>query len=794
MSTSPNESQQIPASVRAARRTNLLVLYALLTLGVLLLAVFLAWRAASPAGALPENAALTTTTPEGSLTIFAGETATVTPPGATHTPTLRPTFTPRPTATSTITPTATQTPTRTLSPSLTPAVPIEENERYNLHPWTAEMADRLMDLLEAYPETLSTFARGEHNSGYYAAFDFAILVQREALLRLETAPEARHWLWRLGYNQARTGDPAAVNTFTLLITEELNAGRVLLADLYNWGINQDPPLTLEVIPLETPTGLLGSYLVKISAAENGSAFFWLLEKPNGFASYPLTNDFDFIHPSQVNYFIGDVTGDGRFEVGIFRARVPGTYRYTLPRVFQLNQQPPVELPFASPPAKDIGPDFENHWEPVAAGEAEGDLQFSSTVFPPCPVAVRHVYDWNGQAFELLNESYTLNPHPTLLSYCSLVIDHAASVWGLDTTIQLMETLLPDWPPESTVSGEPFPADALDEWRYRLSVYHALNGNAEASLGYANSILANPATVNSRWITPAREFSEAYRSPRHIYRACLLSRFCDPQRALKALVETIPTSENARVLEILRENGVQVRTNGFFDFDADGERERWVLLRHQPGGQLEFWMLLSGQNHLQALFVEFLEHDRPNVTYVEPLDDPPFVQVGTEMTFQLLRQGPGREATIRFERRQVVFSADRTKQDLDRIGAELLSGGDPSHARDELLTLGRSSYFTCSYVLCPRYFYLLGLANELSGHETEAVEAYLELWRRYLGHPLVSVARLKLAGPAIPPGPTITPTPTRTRPSTALPVTPTPTLSGTQPSPTPTATLPGYPYP
>ena len=794
MSSTPNETQQTPEPERSARRTELLLLYALLTLGVLVFTIFLATRAASPLETV-------TAEPTTQRALAANPTVTVTQVEATITPTLRATFTPRPTATSSITPTPTPTPTRTLSPSLTPAVPLAENERYNLHPWTPELAGRLMDLLEAYPETLSTFARGEDNSGYFAAFNFAILAQREALLRFETAPEARDWLWRLAYNQARTGDPTAVNTYTLLITEELNAGRVLLADLFRWGNSQDPPLILEVISVETPPGMLSSSLVKISAGENGSAFFWLLEKPNGFESYPLTNNFDFIHPSQVNYFIADVTGDGRLEAGIFLARVSGTHRYALPRVFQLNQQPPVELAFEPPPATDIGPDFENHWEPIAAGEAEGDLQFISDVFPPCPVTVRHVYDWNGQAFEFLDESYTLNPEPDLLSYCSLVVEHSASVWGLDTTIHLMETLLPTWPPERTVNGDPFPADALDEWRYRLSVYYALAGNEAQSRGYANGILSNPAVVSSRWIAPAQEFIEAYQTPRDIYRACLLTRFCDPRRAFEALVGTVGAGEYSRIQDILREAGVQVRSNGFFDFDSDGETERWVLLRHQPGGQLEFWILAPNQDGVEALFVDFLEHDRPNVAYIEPLDDPPFVQVGTEIILQLVKHGPDREPAVRLETPQVVFSADRTQQALDQIEASLLAGGDPAHAAEQLEALEKEAYFTCSYVLCPRFFYLHGLSNELAGNEMEAVEAYLELWRRYLGHPLVNVARLKLAGPAIPPGPTITPTPTGTRPTPtrtgtlsapAQTSTPSPTLSVTPPSPTPTATLAGYP--
>jgi hypothetical protein len=794
MSSYPDESQHSPEPDRTTRRINHLVLYAVVTLGILLFTIFLVSRAQAPVQTSP-----VTRTAPANLPAAVGDTPT--PVEVTVTPTLRPTFTPRPTGTSTITPTPTQTPTRTLSPSLTPAVPIEENEHYTLQVWTPELASRAMEILEAYPETLSTFARGEDNSGYYASFTFAMLAQREALLRLEAAPQAFDWHWRLAYNQARTGDPAAISTFTRLIAEELNADRVQLVDLYLWGVGQDPPVIIDVIPIDTPVGLLGSSLVKVSAGENGSGFFWLLESPGRFEAYPLTNDFNFIHPTQVNYFLADVTGDGSLEAGIFPARVAGLHRYALPRIFQLERQPPIELDFESPVLAEIGPDFENNWEPVPPGEGEGDLQFISDVFPPCPVTVRHIYEWNGQAFEFLEETYTLNPQPNLLSYCTLVVEHSASVWGVDTTIQLMETLLPIWPPEQTVSGDPFPADALDEWRYRLSIYHALAGDEVQARGYANSILSNPAAVGSRWVAPAQEFLEVYQSPRDIYRACLLTRFCNPRRALEAFVQTLAPEEYSRLGDVLEVAGVQVRSHGFFDFDSDGETERWLLLRHQPGGQLEFWIFVPAQEEVKALFVDFLEHDRPNVAYIESTDDPPLVQVGPEMTIQLIKQGPVKEPVVRQAIQQVVFSADRTLQALDEIEADLLTGGDPAQAREELIDLEGSSFFTCSYLLCPRFFYLLGLSNELAGNEIQAVDAYLELWRRYLGHPLVAVARLKLAGPAIPPGPTITPTPTGiratpTRTSTSAgPVqtsTPTATSSGLQPSATPT--IPVYPYP
>jgi hypothetical protein len=131
-------------------------------------------------------------------------------------------------------------------------------------------------------------------------------------------------------------------------------------------------------------------------------------------------------------------------------------------------------------------------------------------------------------------------------------------------------------------------------------------------------------------------------------------------------------------------------------------------------------------------------------------------------------------------------------ELDRIEEMLLSGEDPAQARQDLVDLGNSNFFTCNFSECPRYFYLSGLANELLSEPETAIAAYLEVWRRFLDSPYVTMARYKLAGPAIKPGPTITPTRTITRtPTVTQPpsITPTPTLT-----PTTTNTPEGYPPP
>jgi hypothetical protein len=617
---------------------------------------------------------------------------------------------------------------------------------------------------------------------------------REALLQFPSAPQAADWQWRLAYDLARTGDPGAITLFSTLITQQLNSGGVRLENLYDWGNSQQPPAVIEVFPLTTPAGFLSSNLVKVSLGENGSGFFWLTEEPPGYRSYPLSSDFDFIHPTQVDYFVQDLIGEGSQVVGIFRRSVANSNRYVAPSLFSLAQQPPIELPFAPGNPPEIGPQFDNNWLPLASGAPEGDLEFKSTVFPACPVIVSHFYEWNGQAFEYRSARYEIKPDLALLGYCEQVINHAASVWGLETTVGLMETLLPVWPPETTIDGDPYPADALDEWRYRLAIYRALLGNQEQAGGYANAIVLNPATPDSRWITPAQDFLDIYQSQADIYRVCTSARFCDPRQAFESLMRTISTDEYPNLRHLLGDAGVTYLANGYFDFDGDGQTETWLVLRHPTGSQMEFWIIFREADKVLPLFVQYVNTTPPRVTYSHPEQEPPVIRIDADVNFEIVRQGKTGEPAIVFVEEKPVFSADLMEQALAKAEAELLGGGEVEPVRLDLIELGNSPIFTCSYQLCPRYLYLLGLANELVLKKDLAIEAYLDLWRNFLGSPYVTMARYKLSGPAVPPGPTITPTrtitprPTATRSffGTGTP-TRTPTVTGTPPTETPTIT-------
>jgi len=478
-------------------------------------------------------------------------TATITPT-KTITPTIMPTptFTLSPTATRTrrptFTPTITLTPTRTLTPTLTPtppgpptltpARPIPGDNIYSLQLWSPERAGQLVNLLHDYANTLTRQERGENDINYYSAFRYAIYAQREALLRFPEAPEADSWRWMLALNYARTGN--ALAAYRDLIVTALNRGETSLEDITRWFHEQEPRLLLSVTALNPVPGYLSSSLIEISDA--GSAFILLVETHGGFQGYSLTSNFDFIHKPAYSVEVGDLTGDRQDEIVIYPNQPAFNSQFSLPQVFSLAQIPPEELSFnPANSALDIGTDFRNNWI-IQATDTDGSvLLFQTAVFPACPVLVERAFRWAETWFEPAAPVFKVSPHTGTLSYCGLVIDHALSRWGIKPAIQILETLLPAWPPETDEAGKPYPSDAHDEWRFRLGVLHALAGEREQAIEQFETIQHQPSIANSRWIEPAQEFLSTYTTGQGLYRACVATELCDPSLALERESHSAP---------------------------------------------------------------------------------------------------------------------------------------------------------------------------------------------------------------------------------------------------------------
>ena len=733
----------------------------------------------------------------------ATETATITlTPTVTRTP--RPTLTPSitPTASETLTPSITPTPPG--PPTLTPARPVP-GDPYKLVDWDAEQADNASALMNDYPNTLLiTGTGGLSDDAYYDSFFYATVAEREALLRFNDAPQQPRWTWSLAYNLARTGDPLAGQAYADLITKALNQGEIEPDELVDWFQENEPRLELRLTPLKPPTGFTGSYLLEVRGP--GSAFMRLLETPGAYQTLVLTSGFDFPNAPAAGTVVSDLTGDGFDELAI-AYDPPYTLTLENPLVFSLGEviTPTLDFRPSDDPFK-VGIEFSNTWTAANNEKGSNDLVFESRFFPACPVTVRREYSWDGNHFTFVQAEYDVNPQPMTFSLCRYLVDHAASQWGPQAAIQIMEPLLGDWPPETDENGDPYPADAKDEWRYRLGVYHALLGEIEAAGEYFSGIVEQPTVPDSRFIEPAQAFLDAYQQPEDIYKACLPSAFCSPTQAMDYLLNQYPLPAGQDPVKFLTDNGMVLRAQGFFDFDLDGQGERWITLRHRPLEKLEFWILAPEKDGVKGLVWGNLDTNAPNLSYLDDEQIPPIVLSNGTDPFMLLRDSDTAEPYL-FYPELPKFYPNRFQNRVDELGNQLLSGEDPEEIRDELLDVIEELGLPCKVTwTCDSYYYYLGLAYELAGNDRLATETYKLLWDNYSKSPFTTLARLKLTPTILPPTatPTITPTPTLTPTPTATPTstpTPTPTLTPTLartvtpgPSPTPTATSAGTPYP
>jgi hypothetical protein len=445
---------------------------------------------------------------------------------------------------------------------------------------------------------------------------------------------------------------------------------------------------------------------------------------------------------------------------------------------------------------------------IAAPDGAGgdNIQVTAAFYPACPTFITRTYHWTGVHFESYPLQYTISPYPDLLGYCETIVNHAALAWGPQAALDLAEPLLPDWPPAADPSGKPYPAGAHDAWRYRLGVYHALLGQQIEAQSYFNEIIANPTVPDSPWIAPAQQFLDTYQAPKDLYTACQQASFCNLRQALKAMLEFSGAANPAQAIDFLAHNGVTIAASSSFDFDLDGQDERWLTIRPAPDKLLEFWILTAVPRGVQALFVQTTLVSDLQPYYYEPMGDVPVVQLESGKGLILERLPDASRAYLVF----VTTEAARPTIIKDQIQASalaLLGGADPAAQLDVLLDIQANPRFRgdcIEFKLCDLFDYTLGLTYELLGDALSARDTYLYLWRDFPSSPYTLLARLKMEYVPPPPTATRTVTPTRTVTNTPNPyasstptstITPTPTETETpDPNATPTKTPKKSPTP
>jgi hypothetical protein len=710
-------------------------------------------------------------------------TAIISPsPSTTSTITLtpRPTWTLRPSSTSTQSPTATNTAPPTLLRTITPAKPANYNDRYELKPWDFTAQARIIELLRANSilkpsaDTFRTLAYAE----------------AEASIRFPQALEATNWHWDRAYNLVRINDPLGIALYSNLIQSAIASGQVRSTDLPAWFSLYETRLKLQISPLSPQPGELGRELIELIG--EGSAYLWLVENPTGTSVSPLINDINYVQSHEDAYLYNDLTGDSTPELVIYRRFTPGDTLLVLPHIFDLSVNPPLELPIQDQASVDFGLEPRSEAEVVPNSQGNNILRVIYTLLPACPIYVTQDYSWNNNGFTTTGLQYKLVPIKDLRAYCAVALDTASSGWGPEAAINIANSILEIWPPDTNIQGQPYPADAYDQLRYRLGVLYALAGQPSETIRIMSEIINTPIVPDSSWVTPAEQFLHLYKTPDDLFSACQQAQFCNLRDALRTMVKNSATHDPALALQYLQNHAVITRSSGLLDFDGDGQAERWMIIQPKPDAKLEFWILSKMQTGVQALFVQVLEAGTFLPYIHEPIGSIPVIEFELNKGFVLKRIPGTLEAYIQWvdvEYARSTIIRDGYTQDLN----SLMDGSDPVMVRDALLKLLNSSRFIgdcIAFNICDQFHYTLGLVYNLLGEQGNAIDQYLWVWRNYGQSPYATMARLKLDYFPLPtytrtPFPTSTTVPSRTPTPTTQTTTSTATSTDTM---TPTSTF------
>jgi hypothetical protein len=391
-------------------------------------------------------------------------------------------------------------------------VPVRFNDRYKLVPWTADLSVQAAQMAFDYPDVTFPETADKAKPAYHAAFRAAADAYRETLLRFPNDPRAAEWQWKLAYALAQIGDPAAAQLYTDFIQGALKKGDLRVEDLPEWFNRQEPRLTLQIENIPTEPGQLNQDLIKIV---EGGVYLWLLETPTNLQVTPINENFNFETSPGTAHLLGDLTGDGKIEVAIFQPDPDQPTILAEPRIFNLSGIEPQELTVQPSPPFDLLTEYTASLE----SNSEKELIFKANLFPACPVTITQGYTWDQTQFVPDPALIHFLPLPNYLQYCDPVYKHALSAWSASENLALIETLLPLWPPEKDLDGQPYPADAKDELRYRKGIFQALTSQFDGAVKTLQDLINTPADPESSWGAAAEQFLKNYQSPDDLYRAC-----------------------------------------------------------------------------------------------------------------------------------------------------------------------------------------------------------------------------------------------------------------------------------
>jgi len=590
--------------------------------------------------------------------------------------------------------------------------------------------------------------------------------------------EAEGWWWKLPYYMALAGEgDLAANIYASQIEDALNGEGASPGGLPEWFQSGEstthyitPHFELYIEEVSVP-GSESAYLVNLGGLRDidtpGSSCILVLQRDGKFTSTVLYNGFPpfgfFIalrNPSRCSAM--DVTGDDTKEV-LVDHWYGGHVGATTIVVFGLSSGTPQVMPFG--PARQDRLQVSNG--SIDSSTVPGTGIHTTELLGACDgYATRH-FQWNGAWFEQTEGA--IHDLSSPYSDCSNWIMSFAAVLPPAQAYSAYEEAFAWYQPRSKGKLE-----MLEELRVLQGLSAAYAGDSALAISTFQDIAESPLVPQSVWIQAARGFLHIYTSPADLYRACSTLNIvapyyaeysaepvqlylCSHRMALERTVAlAFSRSPLAQLRQALVQAGVEILSNGWFDFDGDKRDEWWFVLRHPPAQDAELWVSVQSTSGVRALFVSVVSGGadlsapfRPQLP-VEVLSES-----GSLATVEIVRHPRSGEPFLVLHDVPEPDPIGQALTEFKQLRNALIMGEDPVEIYARLKEFDQQwaacpfetmdEYGSISMVYdCASYFYSLGLAAELAGDEAGAIGQYQRLVNLYPDRPLAQLALLKLA--------------------------------------------------
>lgn len=681
-------------------------------------------------------------------------------PSATLKATSRPAEMIGPTQSPTISSTATATiePTWTPQPTSTPLVPTPSASlSYRLTDWTPEKAEKLIQQLREYPETLTPQLMGYMGLGYYAAFRYEGLAELESALRFSQAEQVKFWRRNGTYNQFISGNDDASSLYAGWIASTLNQQETSLQDLLSWFANSEPRMVLETYPIRSISGYQQSIVLYIKPIEgndiSGGFAIWLLQKEGTFISYPLYNSRElFFVDGHSRMETADITGDGIAEAIIQNSdwQSFGMHSGDLV-IYRLDQVPPQKI-VIEPELHE--PDIAD-WS-VTLGSITFQTPVSTGSDQPCsPVITGWQYRWQDGKLKLvqyLPPSGEAKSELEARTFCArILVNILANPLYLDNRTvltaykQMLE--LPYIAQDIYEHERPF---SVEKQRFNLALYLSRKGDEAGAAEQMRLIHVSTDPTLAEWRQDAAAFYSVHRDPQALLQYCLTSAKCRTFLDREELIALIPPGSFSEVEMLLQQMGIKSSLSGTYDFDQDGQPEKWLFFQGSYYCDHQFLILLRDDNEIKIrspFWSVCLQQEGEVVKEIE------IRQItfsgglpGYQVTFNGI--GPTYEDFLYSPLYQEDPTVDfrEAKRLNDSIQNMFMLGQiSPDEARTQLLAIQNLPLEPGIWMeeVEAQQRYLIGLTYELTGKGTDAAQTYLELWKSYPDSPYALIAYAKL---------------------------------------------------